>query len=640
MESKLKNINYVRYINIIFLTLSRFTSYTYADTKMTTCCCGSCREGGNQENSSISNNAPDLLPKNNFKNYLNKKKFDKNPLENIDKNENQNFFSNNDTVYMDTEENNNNRSELNASSGINNISEISNPNKNNENSLKDINSSIEKNFNETNNTSKYKITNEITNNYNTNSLDKILNTSENNNNTNNTENDQIKIDNNPINTENNNKSQNKNTENTSIVNGNIDCGKIDELVKINKEVLEEQRKAIELRKNINEKKEKYLGLKILKQENIMNEQNLINDLNTYIQNGYGLGKEHRDLTSIYNDYVKEYGNKYINKYINTQKKEDIIKLINKLIEFFNNKKEKVENLMNTLNSQVRFTENFDVLNKSINDELKKDHVNNYDEIFKADRETYNDYLSLIEKLGKINIINTEDKNKIYNYFSKLEICYQAVKKELETINQEIIEINYTNKNNNSLDGFLKNKNIEITEDKVYIFKILKNSEISLEYNKFYVNNINKKIQISNKDENEYVLLITKNNKNGITLNIAIKKEIYKPIINIQQNIRNDIFLKIPFYNQSYISTLKCTICKEPEINNKKNKDDNKKAHRKSKSNCIFSPKLNNKKHSYLKETKTSSAKKKIQFKSIIKPNFNTGQKKNYYKPFISVNKKK
>ena len=55
-----KNIKSI--ILLIILSIHVYVLKTHGDTKMTTCCCGSCREGGNQENNSISSN-PNLLQK-------------------------------------------------------------------------------------------------------------------------------------------------------------------------------------------------------------------------------------------------------------------------------------------------------------------------------------------------------------------------------------------------------------------------------------------------------------------------------------------------------------------------------------------------------------------------------------------------
>ena len=573
-----KNIKSI--ILLIILSIHVYVLKTHGDTKMTTCCCGSCREGGNQENNSISSN-PNLLQKSKF-NSLNKEKNNKNSLENINENENQKFLLKNDQFHIDTEENNNNKSESNVLSEINNISDIQNTKTNNEIYPKDITSPIEKNSNETNNTSKNKIINETTNNYNQNSLDKILNTSGNNNNINNTEKDQIKTENNPINTENNNNSQNNSKENSSIqANSSIKPEDISKLIECNKDLIDNQKKIIEQRKHIMEKREKLYDIKLAKEEKLINEQNFINDLNTYIKNGNGLGKDHSDLTSIYNDYVKECGDRYIN---NKQTNEDIKKLIKNLIEFFNNKNKKVEKLMKALNSTKRFNENFDVLNESINNVLKKDYGDNYGEIFKAISETYNDYLSLINELKNINVITKDNKNNIYNYFSKLEICYQAVKKELENINQEIIEIDYEKKpKGNSFENFLIRKEIIINND-VYMFEILKNSKIYLKTDTGTKKDNN--LTISQEEDKSYFLVLVKIG-NYIKFNIVKceKGNRYSEVINLKQRgMKFDKDLQINFYPQSSIITLNCIIKKNPTEPKKKEETKNlKTGHSKIKS---------------------------------------------------------
>ena len=583
---KVKNIKSI--ILLIILSIHVYVLKTHGDTKMTTCCCGSCKEGGNQENNSISSNNPDLLQKSKF-NLLKKEKDNENPLENINENENQKFLLKNDQFHIDTEENNNNKSESNVLSEINNISDIPNTKTNNEIYPKDITSPIEKNSNETNNTSKNKIINETTNNYNQNSLDKILNTSGNNNNINNTEKDQIKTENNPINTENNNNSQNNSKENSSIqANSSIKPEDISKLIECNKDLIDNQKKIIEQRKHIMEKREKLYDIKLAKEEKLINEQNFINDLNTYIKNGNGLGKDHSDLTSIYNDYKEENNMRGKNEDTPT-------KLIKNLIEFFNNKNKKVEKLMNTLNSIDRFNKNFNSLNESINNVLKKDYGDNYGEIFKAISETYNDYLSLINELKNINVITKDNKNNIYNYFSKLEICYQAVKKELENINQEIIEIDYEKKpKGNSFENFLIRKEIIINND-VCMFEILKNSKIYLKTDTGTKKDNNLTIKV---EENEpcFLFLVKKNGYIKFNIVKREKRNKYSEVINLKQGVMKfDNDLQINFYPQSSIITLKCIIKKNPTEPKKKEETKNlKTGHYKIKSFNNY-PKEENKK---------------------------------------------
>ena len=537
MENKLKNINYIRYINILFTTLSIFSSYNYADTKMTTCCCGSCREGGNQENNSISNNTPDLLQKSKF-NLLNKKKDNKNTLKNINEKENQNFLSNNITLDHTIKENS-----ISYVPKENIVSEIPN-------------------LNEINNLSKIENTNETINS-NQNNKNFLENTVQNFSITNN--------ENNTINTENNNKSCNNSKENSSIQANNciktediskiIECNK--DLIVFNKDLINNKKKIMEKKRNIMEQQEELIKIQLLKEKKLENEQSLINDLNTYIKNGYGLGEKHTNLTPIYNDYKSE--NNSVGKNEDTP-----TELIKNLIKFFNKKKEKVENLMNTLQSSKRFINEFYILNEKINNTLKSDHGDNYDNIFKDNSKTYKDYLILIDELEKINVINTKDKNKIYNYFSKLEICYQAVKKELETINQEIIEINYeknTKANGNNFENFLIREGITIKGD-VCMFEILKNSKICLKIN----NNIkNCDLNIKVEGNKQYFLVLKKSNYIKFNIVKCEKGNKYYEVINLKQQVKNyDKYLKeIELRPQSDIIKLKCIIKKNPTEPKKK-----------------------------------------------------------------------
>ena len=532
MKNKFGNINNITSKYILLILICGFKNF--GNVSMTTCCCGSCREDQNQENTSDIRNPKDILSTKN-KNKESMTNENKHILNNIIDNIE---VKNNDTI-VDNEF----KTEESITKEIiekNNISTDLNTNKQNINNsnvlIKKNNSTNSCNSIKEGNNTFYKNNNNNTNNY----ASSFISSSISNNDSNNIENNTYNIESTKIITELKDKLSTYNKNNEEILKNN------EEILKKNKEILN--------------KKNALLDIQIKKETKKQNEEDITNKLSFYIMNGEGLDSKNN---GIYNSYKSE--NK--KNETNITSIDDIVKVIKSLIEFFDEKYKKLKSLLPEFKKENnKLYENFKEINKNTEEHLKSKFGAEYENIFvdknNDNTRNINEYekkLELIKILERINKIGSDKINDIYKGFSALEVCYKVVSEELKSLEEKIVVIDYPNKAKN-LGEYLKSKHIEIETEKIKLFKIIEN-KISLEYGRDYCRK--KHTFKATETKGDLYLAISKNNNyckfNIVSYNNNKYENCSKSYLT---TITPDENLGLPVYQQSAISKLKCKIYKD------------------------------------------------------------------------------
>ena len=550
---KVKNIK--SNILLIILSIHVYVLKTHGDTKMTTCCCGSCREDRNQENTSTIRNPKDILStKNKNKESMTNenKHILNNLIDNIEVKNNDIIVDNEvkteESITKEIIEKNNISTDLNTNKqNINNSNVLTKKNNstNSYNSIKEGNNTF------------YKNNNNNTNNYSS----SFISSSISNNDSNNLEN----------NTYNNNNNNNNNIKLIKELNDNLSIYNNDkkEMMKKNEEILN--------------KKNALLDMQIKEETKKQNDEDIKNKLSLYIMNGEGLDSKNN---GIYNSYKSE--NK--KNETNITSIDDIVKVIKSLIEFFNEKYEKLKSLSPEFTKGTnKLHENYKKINKNTEEHLKSKFRAEYENIFvdknNDNTRNINEYekkLELIKNLERINKIDHNKINDIYKGFSALEVYYKVVSEELKLLEEKIVEIDYQNKAKN-LGEYLKSKNIEIETGKIKLFKIIKN-KISLEYGRNYCSKEHTSKATETKGDLYLAITNIKDSKyckfNIVSYNNNKYENCSKSYLT---NTITDESLGLPVYQQSAISKLKCKIYKDFTIYKKEETKKQKNTHSRYKS---------------------------------------------------------